>query len=395
MPPSKWSDTQFLDSLRFLGDEAADVCLERLPATGGPDFREVFRHMNSDGGPLPENLPTALKDFFEDTKLPLRIDGQSIDHARIERGSAVFLRHSLASALILLVKSLPSGYSAPNLTLILSLSDKLNNDPYKRLLRVLQLLLNLSGKGDFKDGGHAVITAQHLRLLHARVRQLVRERLSDYQAKYQVPSNLEDMLATIMGFSLLVIDGLNELKRPLSCEEANDFYYLWRVFAILMGIHPPGAPGSGDYVPATLDEAREFYRAYSARHFRPAAENPEGVKLAHSLLDMMNEMLPQTPLRRLGMKIVPRIYMEMLLGREGMARVGIRPVRFLFVTKWLLKLVGRLWMWFWKEADALTHGARLHENLSRIFFKRLIRIGAGGEVTFTVPRNMEELRKKD
>ena len=394
MPASKWSDDQFLDSLRLLGDELADDCLERLVATGSDsDFRDVFRHMNSSDEPLPENLPQALRDFFEHTKLPPAIGGQPIDHARIHRGSAVFLRHALPSALILLAKSLPAGYSAPNLAVVLSLSDNLNRNPYKRLMGVLQLLVNLSGKADFTPGGKGLITAQKLRLLHAGVRRLVPRHLPEYREKYQVPSNLEDMLGTIMGFSLLVIDGLEELGHTLPREEAEDFYYLWRVFAILMGIHPKGAPDSGDYVPANIDEAQEFYRAYAARHYRPAAENPEGVKLARSLLDMMNMMLPQTPLRRLGLKIVPRIYMEIFIGREGMARVGIRPVRLLFLSKWLLKFVIRLWMWFWDEADELTHRASVHENLSRILFKTLIKSGAGGEVTFMVPRTIEELRK--
>ena len=394
MPASKWSDDQFLDSLRLLGDELADDCLERLVATGSDsDFRDVFRHMNSSDEPLPENLPNALRDFFEHAKLPPAIGGQPIDTARIHRGSEVFLRHALPSALILLAKSLPAGYSAPNLAVVLSLSDNLNRNPYKRLMGVLQLLVNLSGKADFTPGGKGLITAQKLRLLHAGVRRLVPRHLPEYREKYQVPSNLEDMLGTIMGFSLLVIDGLEELGHTLPREEAEDFYYLWRVFAILMGIHPKGAPDSGDYVPANIGEAQEFYRAYAARHYRPAAENPEGVKLARSLLDMMNMMLPQTPLRRLGLKIVPRIYMEIFIGREGMARVGIRPVRLLFLSKWLLKFVIRLWMWFWDEADELTHRASVHENLSRILFKTLIKSGAGGEVTFVVPRTMEELRK--
>ena len=162
-----------------------------------------------------------------------------------------------------------------------------------------------------------------------------------------------------------------------------------------MGIHPPGAPASGGYVPADVGEAHEFYRAYARRHYRPAAENPEGAKLAQSLLDMMNMMLPQTPLRRLGLKIVPRIYMEMFLGREGMARVGIRPVRFLFLSKWLLKFNVRLWMWFWDKSDELSGDASAHENLSRIFFKMLIHHGVGHEVTFSLRDNMKELRKMD
>ena len=72
------------------------------------------------------------------------------------------------------------------------------------------------------------------------------------------------MLATIMGFSLLVIRGLQKLQVGLTAQEAEDYYYLWRIYALAIGIHPRGSPDSTEYLPANLAEADEFYRIVRA-----------------------------------------------------------------------------------------------------------------------------------
>ena len=53
-----------------------------------------------------------------------------------------------------------------------------------------------------------LVTARKLRLLHAGVRTLVPRHRPDYAARFGPPVNLEDMLATIMGFSYLAFQGM-------------------------------------------------------------------------------------------------------------------------------------------------------------------------------------------
>jgi hypothetical protein len=157
--------------------------------------------------------------------------------------------------LVLLASSLPRGYAAPCLCEILSISRDLERHPYGRLMGVVQLLINISDADAFDGTGRAVVTARKLRLLHAGVRSIAERYRPGYQARYGVPVNHEDMLATIMGFSLLLIDGIRRLRLPLADEEAEDLYYLWRTFAVLMGIHPEGRPQDDSLVPATLADA--------------------------------------------------------------------------------------------------------------------------------------------
>lgn len=391
---AKWSDDGFLDDLRQRGDFPADKCFSELKeALKREDFTRLFKMLNANDDPLPEDVPGCLKGFIERaTKLPT-IDGSPVDLERIERGQRVFMTHALPCAMVLLTKSLPEGYAAPSLSKILCLSDNLSQYPYRRLLGVLQLIVNVCAVGGFEPTGKAIITVPKIRLLHAGIRNIVRRHLPEYEKQYGVPVNFEDMLGTVMGFSHLVVVGLRQLDMGLTDEEAEELYYLWRVFAQMMGIHPRDDANNSDFVPANLSDARLFYDSYRRRHYVEAASNPDGVQLAAANLQMLNDLLPQTPLRRLGLKMVPRIYMEELIGREGCERIGIQPVRFLHLTKWFLTHLPAVWTRLWGVADAIDRSGNVHENLSRVFFQGLINRQYGGEVTFLIPDTLTELRK--
>ena len=193
-----------------------------------------------------------------------------------------------------------------------------------------------------------------------------------------------------MGFSLLVIRGLQRLQVAFSTSDAEDYYYLWRVYALAMGIHPRGSPDSTEFLPANLTEADEFYQSYARRHYRPAAENPEGVELTRASLLMLEHMVEHTPLRWLGIGVVPRVYMQQLLGADGLVQRGITPVRHHALTRWtlftLLKLGTRI------TARGDRDGLRqFHERLSEEFFQGLINRSFQGGVTFLIPERMADL----
>jgi len=392
--PERWTNSQFLDALRREGDGLADQCFQELQEDlKEHDFSHLFKELNTNAQPLPQNIPTPLKRFIEQTARLPTINQQPVDLFRITRGQKAFMTHALPSALVLLTKSLPEGYAAPNLSKVLCLSDNLTKRPYRRLLGVLQMVVNVSSVGSFGPEGEALITIPKIRLLHAGVRSIVRKHCSSYESHFGVPVNVEDQLGTIMGFSYLVVDGLQQLEATLTDEEAEDFFYLWRVIAQMMGIHPPGEPDSAVFIPANLQEARVFFESYKRRHFVEQDKNPEGVMLAEANLQMLNDLLPQTPLRRLGLKMVPRMYMEELIGKEGCERIGIDPVWLFYATKWMLKHAPGIWTRLWDVRDRYYPSAPLHENISRLFFQQVINREFGEKVTFHVPDTLEELNR--
>jgi hypothetical protein len=374
----RWTPER-LGAMRTCGDELADRSIAQAAALDGEitKISRAFRSFAADDAEIAPDAPRELLDFAAATRrLP-----PGLDAARVERGARVLLDNATLCALVLLLKSLPSGYAAPRLSTILAATGNLERRPYRRALGVLQMLVNISHRHAFTDGGRAVVTAQKMRLLHAGIRRLVPQKLPGYGERFDTPVSQLDMTFTIMTFSVHVIDGLAALGVPLSDADAEAYFHLWRMYGELQGIRP-------EWMPATIADGRAFCRAYESE-FRPAAQNPEGVVLTQADLRMMRRLLPW-PLRLLGLGIAPRVYLLLLLGETAAERVGVRRRWGHGIAEWLVLTLPALWYRFWKNA---TPSAAAHARLSRLFFGALIDDAWGGEVRFSVPERLKDLRE--
>jgi hypothetical protein len=376
-----WTDDAFLDGLRRSGDPAADATVAALYADNGmAAIGTIFKLLKANDTPLPPDAPEPLKAFMASSAgLP-----PGLDVARLARGGQAFLRNSLPSVVVLLASSLPRGYAAPCICDILSISRDLERHPFGRLMGVVQLLINISDADAFQPKGRAIVTAQKLRLLHAGIRVLAGKYRPDYVQRFGAPVNHEDMLGTIMGFSYLLIDGVRRLGLPLSDDEAEDLYYLWRVFAMLMGITPSGRPHDDSFIPPTIADAATFYDSYVRRNDATAERNPYGVLLTQDNLTMMTSMI-WWPLRLIGLGWAPRIAMTELLTPEELARVGVRPLIGHGLVKAALALTLRL------GRDVGEHTS-FAARLSRLVLQGMVDVDRRGEVPFSIPVSQEDLR---
>ncbi|WP_372366770.1 oxygenase MpaB family protein [Candidatus Uabimicrobium sp. HlEnr_7] len=383
---SRWTN-EFLDHLRTQGDPLADESIAKILEDGEiKHATEVFKKLDQNNDLPPKEVFPELEAFFEATnQLP-----ENIDRERIKRGEAVFIDHAFPGALVLLTKSLPEGYQAPNLTHILHLSGNLERHPYHRLLAVLQMLINVNSADGFEAGGKAVIDAQKLRLLHAGIRHICPQYLPEYRAKYGEFINHEDMLGTITAFSYLLIIGLRKLGYKLSKEQENDYFYTWRVFAVMMGIHPPGEPHSFAYVPDDIEDAGRFYDLYQERHYVGVEQNPQGKSLAAANLAMLEDMIPWY-LSIFGLKSLPRIYMEKLMGQEACKNLALP----LFVGGKIIEGVVLRLPWLLSVAFTPIRFFRHlifrghHHAFSMSLFQRMINVEYGERVTFTIPEDLK------
>ena len=382
MSTDRWSDA-FLDTLRSKGDTPADEALGLIVSDNElANITTLFREMDSNDDFPPSHHFPQLSDFFRKTgDLP-----PGTDLLRIRRGEDIFREHIFESAIVLLMRSLPEGYAAPNLAIILNISGQLETHTFKRLLATLQMVVNVMTARGFQPGGKAVITAQKLRLLHAGIRHLADRYRPAFREKYGVPVNLEDMLVTIMGFSYILLMGFRTLNVGLTPAEEEDCFYLWKVYALLMGIHPDGHPESDEYLPRSVDDAALFYEAYKRRHYVPAEVNPDGVALAAADLRMLRRKVPIV-LRLFGFGAAPHIYMRELMGEEACSRIGIGPVRGHHLLKWLLAHVHAM-LHPLEQADPGGLG-----RMGEIMFQDMIAKAYNGEVTFTVPTTLKALRE--
>ena len=385
MSGDRWTDDAFLDGLRQQGDDLADGTVKRLHEEHGLDaVNRIFQSLAADHQPLPADAPEPFRKFMDATAEP----PPGIDFERLNRGARVFRTHTFPACVALIASSLPCGYSAPCLSRILTVSNNLGNHPYRRLMGVLQMVVNVSTNVPSAGDERAHLTARKLRLLHSGIRFIVPKHRPDYRQKFGEVCNHEDMLGTIMGFSYLVIDGLRRLEVGLTDEQAEDYYYLWQAFIRMMGIHPPGEPQSTDYVPQSVAEAAAFYGAYSRRNYTGPEDNPDGAFLARKNLEMMRDLIPRR-LRLLGLGRLPRLAMQELLGEAGMRRVGVRPAFAFGLQRGFFDALVRLVQRF---------GGGVHEhfvgNVGLLVFQRLINVELGGEMRFIVPEDLQMQRQK-
>jgi hypothetical protein len=187
------------------------------------------------------------------------------------------------------------------------------------------------------------------------------------------------MAYTTMTFSVKVIDGLATLGVPLTAQQQADYFHLWHSYGLLQGIRP-------EWMPADVSEGRALCRAYDAE-LADAATNPAGVALTAADLAMMRQLMP-APLRWLGLGSAPQVYLVELLGRADAARVGVAPAHPLL--EHLVLRLPRAWQRLWNGA---LPDHRVHAAWSRRFFSTLIDRAWGGEVRFSVPEHLKDLRR--
>lgn len=393
MADPKWSDDAFLDMLKAQGDERADHTVAALDASGElPAANRIFREIGFDSPTLPADAPEALQRFWEATQqLPAGVD---LD--RIARGQAAFMRHIFEIGSLLLTRALPAGYAAPRLSRTLTLSDDLVTATWRRVLAVVQLLVEIGGGQGFQDGGPSTVAAQKMRLMHAGVRRIARRRLPEFgpeHAENGSPVSKEDMLGTLMGFSYLPIDSLRQIACDLPDQDAEDIYYLWQVFGVMMGIHPPEvdpqAAPAFDYIPATLDDAAVFYASYARRNYVGAEANPDGVTLAKADLDMMKGLIPK-PLRWLGCGLLPRLLIQESLTPPSMALVSLTAL-----PAPIFGLLSLIYLDLPLFVDRLLHQLtpNRHGYFARLLLQDMVTIGRGGQAEFFIPGSVVAIKQ--
>jgi hypothetical protein len=367
------------------------------------------------------------------------------NRSQILRGQRAFMTRLLPSTIVLLCKSLPEAYAAPRPSAVLNLSRQLASLPYHRLLGTLQLLVTVSTPHSFEGPWFpALVAAEEMQLLHAGVRKNVAPRMdavvpgpversfqkwdgpeyllwggytafrngwphsddkpdADVEPPQEVV-NQADMLATIIAFSLLVVDGLRELRVPFDEGDDEAFWHLWRVFAVFKGIHPPDDPTSDAWVPKTLGEARCFWAAYREEYYAKAVtweapawqqtartDNPAGCALASSHLVMlarfMHEALPLPVTERWCLKVA-RWFVYRLCGEDGAARIGVPKVHLWPWERWLVEHVPRAITRAMERVDVGMQVA-----FGRWALTRLIGRVYGSRVIFPIPQTVEDLKR--
>ncbi|MDI5978259.1 oxygenase MpaB family protein [Amycolatopsis magusensis] len=267
-----------VEALMYQGDPLADAVIADLAETGRIEaVNEVLAQFRANDQPIPADLPESVRDYLIATDVPP--DWADLD--RVAHAYEFFADDGVHVASVLSFGAMVNCYAQPRPSRVLTLTHRLNQ-PHRRLSETSQFVLNMMGRDPFGSGGSFVPTIQKTRLIHAAVRYFI-ERSGKWDSVAEgVPLCQQDLLGALFIFSVQVIDGMRRIGISVSEDEAESYYYVWRVTGAMLGI-------PAEAMPETLAEARELNALLVEAVYAPS---PEGVALTRNLLDLYENILP-------------------------------------------------------------------------------------------------------
>lgn len=274
----RWTD-DLLDQLRREGDPPADGAIAQVVADGQVQHvNALLRQLLENDQPVPEQLPPSIREYLKETaRLPAWVDP-----ARLRRAARFGAARGMLVATVLSTGSLVNCYAYVKGVKVLAFSHRLDQDAIRRVAETAQFVLYLLSEEAFTERGRAIPAIQKVRLMHGAIRHLVGRSARWDAALLGEPINQEDLLGTLMEFSVTVLRGMARLGMPADPLDARDYYELWRVTGEMMGIRP-------DLIPETLAAAEALTERIHRRHLGPS---PEGVRMTQALLAMQQTLLP-------------------------------------------------------------------------------------------------------
>jgi hypothetical protein len=263
-----------LGAYLWKSDDVADRAVEALtalpPGVGWRLFEQGLR------GERIGDAPAALHELLEAAaEVPPWVDWSVADE-----GGALLLRAGPLGGAVLGVRSLVLGYASPGGNKPLVFSGRLQEQAARRLSetsRFVQAVCRPGGMRPFADGWQITVK---VRLIHAQVRRMVLRSGRWNAEAWGHPANQHDLAATIMLFSLTIIEGLRHLGLRVSAEEAAQYMHLWRFVGKVIGVDPDLLSASeqesrrfGELIAATQADPDDDSRALTRAFFRSPLES--------------------------------------------------------------------------------------------------------------------------
>jgi ER-bound oxygenase mpaB/B'/Rubber oxygenase, catalytic domain len=301
-------DDENLKAMRRIGDPDMDAYVADHYLATSADPRALVRDMVKNG--VAGSLDSSPGEISRD--LPTWADPD-----KLHRGQQFFRDHAVEIATALFTASLPLSYTAEHGARVLTRTAELaSGNVNRRVAETGKLLLDIMTLDDdltpLQRDTQGWRAAQGVRTFHAAIRHMLAQQEWDTK-QHGVPVNQEDLLGTLVAFSVVVLDSLDTMGVDVGPEAQEAYVHLWVVVGYVLGIdysliHRPGADGARPEHELTLAELRIIGNALWRRNARASAD---GQSLAAAILQLFRQNLPG-PLQSL-----PAAAIRHLIGDES------------------------------------------------------------------------------
>jgi len=300
---------ELLPGLRAGGDPVARHDLYEAVGRSSETAADVLRVLRKPAADRPSWLRALLDEWVR--------RGPALppwnDQKLIADGQSFFNEWDLEICTALFTASLPSAYAGrPGVGVLARVSQLADAGTVaRRIGETGQMLLDITQPGALERGGVGYQRIVEVRVLHAAVRAVLLGKDApggSWPAADGVPVNQEDLLATLMTFTVVVFRALDRMGIDVSLDDQKAYLHLWAVAGDLLGITEArllsGQPQDAE---ALTDKLQESLQAPSA----------DGRCLMTVLLREMELAMP------LGWLRVPRTVVRFLVGDRVADMVGV------------------------------------------------------------------------
>ena len=268
---------QILQEKRYRTDAEADYLVNRLLSTNRANFLYETLSTSLDRLPGFRSGDPGIHAFLQHKpEVP-----DWLDQDQLKQASDFYISYALEIMMLLGAVSLPSCYAASPGNKVLYISEKIRKKPGKRLLETAAFVIAISEPGAFKPGGISYYAVQKVRLIHALARYHILSG-GNWDHRWGLPLNEEDMIGTNLAFSYTVLAALKSSGFKLQEKDLNAYLHLWKWVGYLMKIEET-------LLTDRMEEAKCLDQVIRARNFK---KSPEGISLIRSLIDHYQEALP-------------------------------------------------------------------------------------------------------
>lgn len=305
--------------LLFQADDLADAVIREVYQTMGFQQANTLIDTALEHYPvIPEETPESLQQLLHEFHhIP-----EWLNNEKMEIGAALCRRAGVAAFIVLRNYCLMGGYESSAINKPLIFTEALRKGAAKRIAETTEFWVNATGEKALSQGAIGFRHTFKIRLMHAYARVSVQAMPDWDTAAWGKPINDWDMLATNLGFSIVFLNGLNNLGIKSTVEEEEGLFHFWKYTGFLLGIPE-------DLLPDTKVEAiRELYKWTMCQ---PPADN-DTCLLAESL---MNEPIYASfPKRKWQKQLALNIhlsYNHYFLGKASCRNMGLPETKLTFI----------------------------------------------------------------
>lgn len=280
----------FLAQMRLEADPVADQAIVDILAEGFGQMQQLYQTLSSNEKLKALPPSSALRRYFEtNAVLPEWADAQ-----QCAIGQDVFRRFGIEITMLLFYVSLPAAYSCRHGAHVLVETGRLITRKGKedrfahRLMETAQFVLDVMEPGAFLPEGNGMEVALKIRLIHASIRYYLKSQGSWDVATYGEPINQEDMAGTLMSFSAMILEGLENMGAHVTPEEQEAYFHCWRIVGHLTGLRPELNPKN------YADGLKLGFQVFNDQK----GPSEDGEILIKALVDFVSGMLPHHPIKR-------------------------------------------------------------------------------------------------